>query len=283
MPAPRSTRFEPEPRYLRPGGNRKVRRRRRARALFRVVIWCVLWLAGAALAAFGFHEGWRLMKDPERFPLQRIVVEGGAHGVAGDVEEALRPFLGANLFTVDLDEVERLARGHRWVRAARVNRRLPASLHVQLVMRRVEALVQYGHEVRLVAGDGSDLGRYEPRFASEDHPVITGVAAASSEETAERLARGLDAIRRIRSEAPEVARELSSIDLSRGDRIVGSLRDLWAPVFLSPADPALNLEHLPAVRRRLEAGAVEVEYVDLRFRDRVAVMPSRRGGESSGA
>lgn len=281
--APRGAGRGPEPRYLRPGGNRRVRRRRRVRVLLRAVFWCTLWLAGAALATFGFHEGWRLMRDPERFPLRRVVVEGGTHGVAAEVEEALRPLVGANLFTVDLDEAERIAGAHRWVRAARVHRRLPATLHVRLFMRSAAALVRYGDEIRLVAQDGWDLGTYEPRFATESHPVITGVAAAGPEETARRVARGLGAIRRIRSEAPDVAARLSAIDLSREDRIVGTFRDFWTPVLLSPEDPTLNLEHLPAVRNRLEAGAVEAEYIDLRFRDRVAVMLVREGGGTSGA
>lgn len=270
---PRNAARGAEPRYLRPEGNRRVRRQRRTRAFLRVGIWCLLWLAGAGLAAFGFTQAWRLMKDRNRFPLHHVIVESSMPRVSTEVEESLAPLIGKNLFRVDLAEADRIARSHAWVRWARVQRRLPSTLYLKVGLRKVGALARIGDEIRMLSEEGSDLGPFTPGLGGAEFPVMTGLESVDAEEVDARLALGLDSLRRLRDERPALFTEISEIDLSRRDRLAATFRDLWPPVWLSPADPSLNLDHLPAVRRRLDSSVLDVRYIDLRFRDRIAVMP----------
>jgi cell division septal protein FtsQ len=211
------------------------------------------------------------MSDPGRFPVERVIVQGALDGVHREVELALSPMLGRNIFTADLEEAGRLARAHRWVGSARVRRRLPSALLVTLDLRSVEALVHEGSGIRMLAADGADLGPFDPTLAGVEHPVITGVAAATREETETRLRRGLKAVHRLRREAALFTAALSTLDVSRPDRLVGTLRDYWSPVYLSSEDPVLNLDHLPSVRARLESEDLRAAYIDLRFKNRIAV------------
>ena len=284
MRPPARVYVQPEgPRYLRHSGNRNVRRRRRARTAARVTFWCVLWLAGATLAAAGFREGWRLLMDPAQFPLERVLVEGGSAGAERDVLAALAPLRGRNVLTIDLREVERRAASIPSIQQARVRRRLPSTLLVIVEERGVEALLLAGAGVRIIGGDGVDMGAYEAGRSGENHPVITGALGSTTAETAGRVARGLAALRRLRDEAPEFVESLSAIDVARADRLTATLRDYRPPVYLSPEDPARNIDRIDAIRRRLASGGVEAEYIDLRFRDRVAVMPVRDGENVRGA
>src|SRR5881296_2928393 len=100
--AVRSIRPPNEPGYLRPGGNREVRRRRQRRTASRAILWCSLWLAGAALAAFGFRSAWMILTDPEKFPLEQVIVEGAGDRVNHQVESHLARLLGRNVLTVNL-------------------------------------------------------------------------------------------------------------------------------------------------------------------------------------
>ena len=271
-----------DPRYLRPGGNRRVRRRRMTRSLLRSLLWCGLWLVMFVAAAAGFTAGWRLLAGEGRFPLRRVVVQGGGEVLDREIEMALAPLLGRNVVSIDLARVERAVRDHPWVRSAAVGRRLPGSILVLIAPRRVEALVLSGHGVRMVDGTGADLGRYEERFSSENHPVITGTAPGGPGGADERLMLGLEAVRRLREGAPEIAEALSTIDVSRRDRLAVTLRDFRPPIYLSPEEPLRNLDRLAVVREHLEAEGLEVDYIDLRFRGRAAVMPVREGEKRSG-
>jgi cell division septal protein FtsQ len=259
-----------------------VRRRRRLRTAFRAALWCAVWLAGAAAAAFGFGAGWRLLTGEGRFPLDRIVVAGAGPDLASEIEARLARLRGRNLFTLDLPGVERDVESHAWVRSASVSLRLPGSLLVLVEPRRVEALVLSGSGVRMVDAEGADLGPYGGRHASEDHPVVVGLAGGSGAGAAGRLARALRAIRILRLEAPGFVENLSTLDVSRPDRITATLRDFRPPVHLSPEEPARNLGRLDAVRARLEVDGAEAAYVDLRFRDRVAVLPRLEGAPVRG-
>jgi cell division septal protein FtsQ len=271
-----------EPRYLRPGGNREVRRRRQRRTAFRAALWCAFWLAGAALALLGFDQAWRLLNDPGRFPLKRVIVQGAGDRIDAEIEARLAPLLGRNVLTIDIAQVEREASGHPWVRSASVRRRLPSSILVVLKPRDVAVLVLAGDGVHMVDASGSDIGRLDPRDASENHPIVTGVMEPGGRASAERLSAGIRAAVTLEEKAPELAAEISTLDLSRSDRLTATLRDYRPPIYLSPADPIRNVDRLAVVRERLAAAGVEAEYLDLRFKDRIAVLPIRAGESASG-
>lgn len=269
-----------EPRYLRPEGNRRLRRRRRTRAAVRFVSWAFVWLAGAGALAGAAAGGWSFLTRADRFPLSEVIVEGGPEAVKAEIAASLRPFHGRNLLDLDLRELEHHVRAHAWVRSASIHRRLPDALLVLVNPRSVEALVEVGGRIRMFGG-GQDLGPYEPRWGAEDQPVITGLGADTRVEVAGRLDRALDALSRLREEAPGFVEGLSTLDVSREDRLTVTLRDFAPAVYLNPADPVLNLHRLPAVRARVAAEGLDPLYLDLRFRDRIAVMPaldSGRGG-----
>jgi len=272
-----------EARYLRPGGNRRVRRRRRARVALKVSLWIALWLAGAGLAAAGFAQGWKLMKEPDRFPVTRVAVRGGDEALDAEVRASIAGVLNKNMLTMDLHAIESRVLAHPWVKEASVWRQIPGTIQVLIEPRTVAALVEEDGEIRMLAADGADLGPLTPRYAGEDHVVITGAGSPDAREKGARLQRGLQALRRLESERPGFAASLSALDVSRSDRLEATMRDYWPPVYLNPLDPVLNVDRLDAVRERLDDGGVTPAYVDLRFKDRIAVLPAAGDEVSDGA
>lgn len=272
-----------EARYLRPGGNRRVRRRRHARVVLKLSIWSLLWLAGAALAAAGFVQGWRLMKQPDRFPVRLVAVQGGGEALNAEVRGSITGVLRKNMFTMDLHAIERRALAHPWVKEASVWRQIPGTIQVRITPRTVAALVEAGGEIRMLSAEGADLGPLTARYAGEDHTIITGVDSPDAREAAVRIRRGVQALRLLETEKPAFAASLSALNVSRADRFVATMRDYWPPVYLNPVNPALNVERLAAVRERLDDGGVAAAYVDLRFKDRIAVLPEASSEVSDGA
>jgi hypothetical protein len=91
---------------------------------------------------------------------------------------------------------------------------------------------------------------------------------------AERLNTGLRAMRALRSGSPSFVERISTVDVSRNDRLTVTLRDYGPPLYLDPDSPCRNIDHLEAVRTGLAREGLEAGYLDLRFKDRVAVMPA---------
>ncbi|HXI01632.1 MAG TPA: FtsQ-type POTRA domain-containing protein, partial [Candidatus Saccharimonadales bacterium] len=255
---------------------------RRTRAALRFSFWLFVCLAGGAALFAAAAGGWSYLSDPGRFPLESVVVEGAPPPVKEEIVTSLNPLFGRNLFSLDLRALELRVRSHPWVLSASVHRRLPDSLLVVVTPRRVEAFYEIGGQIRMVGTDGRDLGPYEPRWAGEDQPVITGLEAPTRAEVAARLDRALRALRELREGHPGFVESLSALDVSRDDRLTATLRGFGPPVWLHPKAPARNLDRLGTVRARLASEGIGVAYLDLRFRDRIAALPVIDGG-SKGA
>jgi len=89
--------------------------------------------------------------------------------------------------------------------------------------------------------------------------------------------------RRLAEGSPDLWEEVSEIDVSREHEIALRLEGLDHDVILSAEDPLRNLDSYLAVRDRIggrEDGAID--YVDLRWRDRIAVMPAARSTTQDG-
>ena len=141
----------------------------------------------------------------------------------------------------------------------------------------------------LVDERGVVIDEYGPQYADLDLPIIDGLAARrtddgsiTDERRAELAARLIAALQA----KPEIARRVSQIDVTRSaqrgghpDRRSGGDSPRRRPV--SAAAPVV-LELAPALRARV----ADIDYVDLRFDDRIYVRPAsapslRRGKPGS--
>ena len=125
------------------------------------------------------------------FRLTTIVVAGAEHLSAADVSEWTGLEMGANLLEVDVRAVQEALRAHPQVKDARVRRKLPASLVVELEERRPVAYLLAGEEFWALDGDGVALFRTEAMPVSL--PLIT-----VDEELAPRPGTGWSTPRRPR-------------------------------------------------------------------------------------
>ena len=132
-------------------------------------------------------------------------------------------------------------------------------------------------EMYLVDEHGVIIDQYGPQYADLDLPIVDGLAAApagdgslTDESRAELAARVIAAIRT----KPAIARLVSQIDVTdlhnaslilTGDHAVIQLGE---DQFLARLQSYLELA--PALRERV----ADIDYVDLRFDDRIYVRPT---------
>ncbi len=278
-------------RYLRREGNRKVRARRRRRTAARWALLSAVVAAGAVLSLLAAGAALRWTMSTTRFGLKTVVVRGVSEARVEEVRELVAGWMGRNILTLPLDEMEQQVRRHPWIGAGgwvRIDRRLPSSLVIKVKERTAGGLALLDGAVWLLDDRGLPLDRYGPRYARYDFPLIKGIdslrARGDDERLRAALADGVRVSRALADGAPAFWQEISEIDVSRPHEAVLRLEAQDHDLRVSTEDPLLNLSGYIALRGDIGGDDVEsaIDYVDLRWRDRIAVMPAARDGIRDG-
>jgi cell division septal protein FtsQ len=272
-------------RYMRRRGNRRVRARRFRRSAARMT--ALASLAAAAVVAL-FIAGVlavRWVKSPENMRLTRLEIQGLHEGREEEIRDLVAPWMGRNLMTIDLTELEESVRRHPWIGAAgqvRIQRRFPDGLRITLREREAAGLALVNGAVVLVDPQGGPIDRLGPRYAAYDFPIIKGldglVRAARDGDTAARLSealrKGVEVSAAIASNEPAFYAQISEIDMSDPGMVGLVLEGESYTLRLSREDCLRNLHNYFALRPELASANGDVAYVDLRWENRVAVSPA---------
>lgn len=236
----------------------------------------------AVVALFVAYQGRTLVAEAAVLRIDRIVVQGNERLTDGDVTALLEGLAGENLIWADLEARRQQLLASPWIREASLRRSLPSTVEVVVAERQPIGIGRIRGVLYLVDERGSVIDRYGPLYAELDLPIIDGLTSATTsgstpegtippgtEARAHLAARLMSALR----SRPEVARRVSQIDV----------RDLHNAAVILNGDPAViyvgedrflprlesYLELAPTVRERV----ADIEYVDLRFDERIYVRP----------
>lgn len=262
----------PQARYWRRRANRRVRKARRVRTALR---WAVIVLVNAVLLgvlALAGYRGMRELTSSSRFTLDEILIEGVERSSAERLRGLLAPFVGRNLLEVDLEHVAELAVGDPWVRGASAKRVLPGTLRVRVHERVPAAVALIGGVAHVVDTEGFVIGP-SGSFPADDLPVITGLDGLEGRKLAAALSRGVGALQRLGSASPSWAAGISELDLSQADGIRVRMANPGPTLLLDPETVERNVNEYLALREQIDRRVGPATYVDLRWSDRISVMP----------
>jgi len=264
---------EPDQRYWRRRANRRVRKARLTRSLQR---WSAVALAlviiGVALFQAGSHAVKRV-KMRGGFAVERLEIVGADRGGSESIRERLAPYVGRNIVDINLYEVRAAATSDPWVLSASAKRVLPGTLHVTVVERHPAAVAVIDDIAYVVDKTGFVVGQLEPG-PFERLPILTGLDVYEGQALAAALAHGVRTIGRLHEVAGLRVGELAEMDFSRRDRIAVRTVDPGPAILLDPERVDRNLNRYLELRREIARRAGRLEYVDLRWQDRIAVMPA---------
>ncbi len=130
-------------------------------------------LVGTAGAlAWGAH---RYAMTTPRFAIKEIVVEG-ARRLSRDQLLVLGGIRrGDNVFSLDVERAEQAVLQNPWVESARILRRLPGEVRIEIHEREARALAVVGGKTLLVSEDGAAFKQLEPQDP-HDLPLVTGLS-----------------------------------------------------------------------------------------------------------
>ena len=252
-------------------------RRRAGRAVTRIVRWVLplaLVIAGTA---------WLVTRvaNSSLMSVRRIVVSGQHRLSVGEVEALVGGVRGQNIFRIDFDEYRQRVMDSPWVASVTLWRVLPATVEVRVVERVPMAIARLGHDLYLVDDAGVIIDEYGALYRDLDLPVVDGLATWTDRKgpdvSGERV-QLTSALLEALSARPDLLRRVSQVDVSNPrDAAVMFDSDL---VWLHLGDERFlerihtYLELAPTFGERFD----RVDYVDLRFDERVFVRPAGRAG-----
>jgi cell division septal protein FtsQ len=241
------------------------------------------------LALYAGHRAIAVVSGLEMFRVDQIHVRGNHRLSNGEVRAMLDGLRGRSVLAVDLGEWRRALLNSPWVADASLRRTLPSTVDVVILERAPLGIARIKGSLYLVDDRGAVIDDYGPGYADLDLPIIDGLSGPSAvddpldvaqstrrEESADMyralLARRLlDALR-----ARNMAGQISQIDVS----------DSRNAVVLLDGDPTLiRLGHERFVERlqsyyelapALREQVPTIDYVDLRFDERVYVRPATK-------
>jgi cell division protein FtsQ len=239
------------------------------------------WLAVKVVAvlAMTIYGGWRavtLILGTPAFQISRITMRGNERLSRGEVLALLDGLRGRNILTVDLKEWQERVLASPWVASAELRRMLPGRIDVELQERHPIGIGRLAKSLYLIDASGIVIDEYGPNYSEFDLPIIDGLAAVPSDGSGAvdvrrvRLAANVMAALQAKS---EIAAQVSQIDVSDAHDAVVLLAGDTTLLRLGDADFVDRIQQYLDVAPALRERVSEIDYVDLRFDERLYLRP----------
>ena len=243
--------------------------------------WWTVARASAAgiVVAFALYQTLSFVLASEALTVTRINVQGNQRMSRGEVLGLLDGLSGASIVTTDLEGWRQKLLDSPWVADASIRRMFPGTLAVSITERHPIGIGRIKGTLFLIDSTGTVIDEFGPNYADLDLPIIDGLGVKLEEEGSADEARAALAGRLMSELAsrPGMAARVSQIDVTDRRNAVVLLKGDTA--LLRLGDERFServqayLDLMPALRERMPG----IDYVDLRFGERVVVRPLSEG------
>ena len=246
-----------------------------------LVRWLTVSAFLVAALAFGVYRGRTVIA--QMGVVDQIIVRGNERLSKGEVLAVLNGLRGESLFGTDLDVWRGRLMRSPWVRDAALRRSLPSTVEVVISERQPIGIGRLNGDTYLVDERGAAIDQYGPQYADLDLPIIDGLAALSDDEgSATDVARAELAARLIAAvhAKPEMARRLSQIDVTDVHNASVILNGDPAVIYVGEDQFLQRLQQYVELAPTLRERVPDIDYVDLRFDERIYVRPTGKPGKA---
>jgi len=209
-------------------------------------------------------------------------VSGNTQLSRGEVLSLLEGLSGRNMLLVRLEEWRQRVLASPWVEGVAIRRVLPDTVDVAIVERQPKGIGRIGSALYLLDQQGGIIDEFGPEHAEFDFPLIDGLAVgerAGADEPAVDEGRAALAMRLLASlqGQPDLAGRVSQIDVTDLRDAVVILKGDTALIRIGDEQFAERLQSYLDLAPTLREKVPRIDYVDLRFGERVYVRPLASG------
>ena len=236
-----------------------------------------------ALVVLAAYRAIEFVISAEALTVTRITVSGNERLSRGEVLSLLDGLAGRNMLAVRLDEWRQKVLTSPWVEDAALRRVLPGTVDVVIAEREPMGIGRIGGGLYLLDQHGGIIDEFGPNHAEFDLPVIDGLAgpkrapAGVPEVDAGRAALAARVLTSLQAR-PELAGRVSQIDVTDVRDAVLILKNDTALIRIGDDQFAERLQSYLDLVAALREKVPQIDYVDLRFGERVYVRPQKRSG-----
>jgi cell division protein FtsQ len=217
--------------------------------------------------------GVRALLHSPRFAVRHVTVSGNHRLADGAVIALLDGLPGQTLFEVDLAAWRERLEASPWVARAELRRVLPGTIDVAIVERVPLGLGRVNGRLYLLDEEGTAIDEFGPQHQDLDLPIVDGLAQV---EPARRGPRAALATRLLHALAPrpDLLARVSQVDVSDPHDAVVLLDGDAARLHVGDREFVARLQSYLELSPALRSRVPVMDYVDLRFDDRVFVRPA---------
>lgn len=232
-------------------------------------------VVAAVLVLYAVSRGVLMMLSVEALSVRHVAVSGNVRLSTGEVVALLDGLHGASMVSVDLEGWRQKLRASPWVADATLRRVLPGTVDVLVSERVPLAIGRIGTHLYLIDEGGDVIDEYGPNYQDFDLPIIDGLAAAARSAglvDGERSALASRLLAALQTR-PDLARRVSQIDVSDARDAAVIFEGDTTLIRLGHERFVERLQSYVDIERTLHERVPDIDYVDLRFDERVYVRP----------
>jgi cell division septal protein FtsQ len=253
----------------------RVKPARKSRVYLRRLMAGVKLLVGIAFVVLAGTRGYALATSSPLLRVQRVEVTGARYLAQSEIDAVVDGLDGRNVLLVNLGAWRERLRSASWVKDAQVRRMFPSTVAVAIRERRPIGLARLDGELYLIDDDGVVTDEFSPRYSELDLPIVDGLTVVSRDDG---LLVDPDRARLAAQVTADLAGtplldRVSQLDVSDERDAVARLTGDQAVLRLGTERFAERLRSYLELVPRLKARVEDIEYVDLRFDERVYVRP----------
>jgi cell division protein FtsQ len=235
----------------------------------------------AAALVYGLYRAADLVLAADALTISNITVKGTNRMSPGEVLALLEDLRGENMVTTTLEPWRQKLLASPWVEDAAIRRVFPGTVSVVISERDPLGIGRIGDALYLIDQRGTIIDEFGPSYSELDLPIIDGLAATPGgtgtlvDEARAALAGRLLADLRHR---PDLAKRVSQIDVADVRDAVVMLKDDTALIRVGDDRFVERMQAYLDLAPRLHEQVPFIDYVDLRFDERVYVKPQGSSG-----
>jgi cell division septal protein FtsQ len=244
-----------------------------------LISWSVVRVAAiGAVLTIGAFQGIGAALGMPQLRVRHLTVKGLDKLSTGELEVLLEGLRGDHILTADLDAYRARLLQSPWVAGASLRRVLPSTIEIAVTERRPMGLARVDTRLFLIDATGVVIEEHGAHHAEYDLPIVDGLDG-DTRQTGFLIdpARAMLAARLIDATASDarIGPRISQVDVSDAHNAVVLLDGDRALLHVGEARFVERLRSYLILAPRLRERLDEIDYVDLRFEERIYVRPRK--------